>query len=117
MKIVIYAAILMLMADLVLSAEPPAPAITIPPGVIAASQAQKELIKKLAILPVGASKADVITAIGAPADPNTSKWYYELHEDRLEGGYYITAELTFTTNGLADGRVGYGHETLTLQDE
>ena len=105
------------MANLALSAEPPAPAITIPPGAIAASQAQKEFINKLATLPVGSSKADVVKALGAPADQNASKWFYELHEDRIEGGYYITAELAFDTNGLAGGSVGYGHITMTRKEE
>ena len=117
MKRIFYAAILTLMAAFVLSAEPPTPAITIPPGVIAASQVQKEFISKLATLPVGAPKADVVAALGDPADQNASKWFYELKEDRIEGGYYITAELAFDTNGLTGGSVGYGHITMTRKEE
>jgi hypothetical protein len=116
MKGIFYATMLTLMANLALRAEPPAPAITIPPGVIAASQAQKEFISKLATLPVGASKTDVVTALGSPADQNAAKWSYQINEDQ-EGGYYLRADLTFGINGLTGGGVSYGHITISRKDE
>jgi hypothetical protein len=117
MKPKIVMAILMLGVGVLNAAETNAPAVSIPKGVVAASQEQKTFITALAALPLGASQAAVRQALGAPGHTNETSWLYLLDEDRGEGGYYIAVGLTFGTNGLAGGAVSYGHRTLERRDK
>jgi hypothetical protein len=117
MKTKIIFTLLMLAAGSVWGAETNATAVCIPQGVVAASPAQKTFIKALAELPLGASRETVRQALGTPAQTNAIAWLYDLKEDRIEGGYYITASLTFATIGLACGTVEFGHVTMGRKDE
>lgn len=108
---------LVLSAGLALAAETNAPAVTIPKGIVAASSEQKALTNALARLPLGASKAAVLQTLGNPSHTNATSWFYTLDEDRTEGGYYVTVSLTFGTNGLTGGTVGFGHKTLMRKEE
>ena len=108
---------LILSAGIVMAGGTNAPAVTIPKGLVAASQKQKDFVKALAALSVGSSRAAVQQALGAPAQTNAATWFYDLKEDPDEGGYYVTASLTFGTNGLSGGSVGFGHVTMVRKDE
>ncbi len=117
MKTKIIGMLWMLATGCVWAAETNTPAVSIPKGVVAASQEQKTFIKALAELPLGASREAVRQALGTPAQTNAIAWLYHLKEDRIEGGYYITASLTFATTGLAQGTVEFGHVTMGRKDE
>ncbi len=91
--------------------------VQIPAGLVAATNTQMELIANVKTLLRGMSLLDTKRHLGSPKEETSSSLFYYLIENRVEGGYYVTTTLTFDENGLADVKIGFGHESRSLRIE
>jgi len=91
--------------------------VQIPAGLVTATVAQKEFIAKVQTLSRGMPLQAAKRHLGVPPQERSGSLFYHLIEDRLEGGYYVTATLTFDDSGLADVKVGFGHESRSPRIE
>jgi len=91
--------------------------VHLPAGLVAATDAQKELIAKATTLLPGMSYQAAKRHLGTPTEETPGSLFYELAEDRVEGGYYVNATLTFDDVGLADVKLGFGHESRSPRIE
>lgn len=93
------------------SATEPVP-IAIPKGFVAVTKEQHQLAAKVKTLTRGMSQADVKARLGTPAEESAEQLFYNLREDNLHGGHYVTARLVFDRRGLAKVELGFGHLSL-----
>ena len=108
MKPIVMVAAAILLARFGYGAETNSPTVVIEMGAGAlTTQQQKEFVKKLAALPVGASRDVVLKVLGEPTgnDTNSAMWLYQWPVP----GTYPGVILTFGTNGLCKAHVGHGH--------
>jgi len=95
------------------SCQPSAARLTfeIPEGFMAVTEAQRQLVTDVKALSPGMSPAEVKGRLGPPLEEKDGLLFYKLIEDRLEGGYYVSAALTFAKHGLTDAKLDFGHES------
>ena len=89
--------------------------VHIPAGLVTVTDAQAELIANVKTLSRCMSLHDAKRHLGPPSGEMTDSLHYHLTEDRAEGGYYVTATLSFSDGHLSDAKVAFGHETRVLQ--
>jgi hypothetical protein len=63
------------------------------------------------------SLQDAKEHLGPPSSETEERLYYNLAEDRREGGYYVSARLSFVDSGLTNVTIGFGHETRSPRIE
>jgi hypothetical protein len=49
--------------------------------------------------------------LGTPTEEKSDLLFYKLIVNRVEGGRFVTARLTFDDDGLSDAKLWSGHET------
>jgi hypothetical protein len=86
--------------------------IQIPNGINAVTDQQKQFIENLKYLDRGMSTSDVKKHLGSPEEESSDVLFYNLHENPLFGGFYVTAHLKFDKKGLSVVEIGHGHERL-----
>jgi len=91
--------------------------VQVPPGLVAATDAQRKLVANAQTLSRGMSLPDAKRHLGAPTQETSDSLFYHLIECRVFGGYYVTARLKFDDGGLADVKLRFGHEWRTLRIE
>jgi outer membrane protein assembly factor BamE (lipoprotein component of BamABCDE complex) len=89
--------------------------VNVPEGIVLATEVQKAFVLTLKKLPLGATKKEVERKLGKPNQAEATTWFYYLSENRIQGGYYITARVTFQDHGLAYAKLDFGHETISRQ--
>jgi hypothetical protein len=85
--------------------------VQIPPGIVTATDPQKQLVTSLQNLPRGLTLNDARRVLGTPTEQQPDSLFYYVIENEVEGGYYVTATLMFEDGGLTTVEVGYGHES------
>jgi hypothetical protein len=88
-----------------------------PAGLVAATAAQKEFIARVKTLSRGMPLQAAKRHLGAPTKERAGSLFYNLTENRVEGGHYVTATLTFDDSGLVDVKMGFGHESRSPRTE
>ena len=89
--------------------------VDVPKGIVLATENQKTFVSSLQKLSLGATKTEVERKLGKPDQAEGKTWYYHLPENRTQGGYYISATLSFRNDGLAFAKLDFGHETVSMQ--
>lgn len=90
--------------------------VEIPPGLVAVTDAQKQLVTSLKTIERGMSPQDAKKKLGPPSEETAGTLFYHLVENEREGGYSVTATLTFEDGALASASVDYGHESRAPVD-
>ncbi len=76
-----------------------------------------KLIANVKTLSRGMSLQDAKRHLAVPTSETSDSLFCHLVESRILGGYYVTATLKFDDGGLADVKVGFGHETRSRRIE
>jgi hypothetical protein len=88
--------------------------VSVPRVIIAVTPEQKRMLAAVTNLPFRATQAQVQQILGSPTEANPSRWFYNLPENRNEGGYFITVDVNFVSNRLDTVEIATGHdETLS----
>ena len=91
-------------------------AVSTPPGFMAATEKQKELVEQVRQLTRGMSKEEVIEILGRPANEQPQHLTYMVIED-ASGGHYVEVLLIFDDVGLESGKLGFGHIDIHMPNE
>jgi len=90
--------------------------VEIPQGLVAVTDAQKQLITSLKTLARNMSPQEAKRKLGSPTEETPDTLFYHVVEDEREGGYSVTATLTFENGELTSAAVEHGHESRSPAD-
>jgi len=85
--------------------------VLVPQGFSTVTATQTKFAGKVETLTRGMTRQEVLQTLGSPADQTSDLFFYELVEGH-EGGYYVTATLSFDEHGLTGAELGFGHVSL-----
>lgn len=91
--------------------------VQIPAGLVEATHSQKKFVANLKTLSRGMSLQDAKKHLGPPSEETKTTLFYNLIENRVEGGFYVNATLSFVDSGLTNVSIGFGHKTRSLKIE
>lgn len=88
--------------------------IEIPAGLVTVTDAQAQLVARSKALSRGMTLQEVKQQLGLPKVEKPDQLFYVLDENRVYGGNYVTAKLSFDNGGLSGITLGFGHESRRL---
>lgn len=86
--------------------------VTIPANIAAVTDEQVEFVKAVTRLQGGSTHSQVEELLGEPDAKGPDRWMYTIEEDRIEGGFYVDANLEFAAGRLKEIRLSSGHVSL-----
>jgi hypothetical protein len=80
-------------------------------GLVTVTDRQARLVADVKELSKGLSPQEVKQRLGNPKEESPDLFYYNLVEENINGGHFVTARLGFDDDGLASAEISYGHIT------